>query len=422
MVQVQQSPIGRLVPRRAGARINEALADTRVVLVNGARQAGKTTLVTQIARERDMTWFTLDNPDTLAGVRRDPVEFVRLAPTMVIDEIQRYPDVLLPIKELVDCEFVPGRFLLTGSARVLGLRNLPDTLVGRMETITLWPLTQGEIGGTDDGFVDAVLSPNAELFHSSSLTRGDYITRLIRGGFPEAVARQGHRRRAFHESYLADLINRDVNQLSEIRHGPELRRLLNLVAARSGQILQPTSLANLLRISRPTVDHYLSLMEEMYLVARIPAWSRNTTSRTVRASKLAFVDSGLASAILRQDEATLARQESPLGGLLESFAAMEISRQLSWSDAGADIYHYRTKDKVEVDIVLETRDFKVVGIEVKATSTPRAEDFAGLRHLHNRTGDDFLGGYLLHTGPRTTSFGTKLRAVPLSALWETPAA
>ena len=418
MIKIPRSPIGRIVPRRAETRISEALADTRVVLVNGARQSGKTTIVSQVARNRTMAWFSFDSPDTLAGARRDPVEFVRLAPTMVIDEVQRYPDVLLPIKELVDSQFVPGRFLLTGSSRVLGLRNLPDTLIGRMETVTLWPLSQGEIDGTADGFVDTVLRPNAELFHTSELTRQDYIERVVRGGFPEAVAREGRRRRAFHESYLADLINRDIVQLSEIQHGHEMRRMLNLVAARSGQLLQPTSLANHLQISRPTVEHYLSLMEEVYLIVRIPAWSRNTTSRTVRAAKVEFVDSGLAAAALRQNEVSLASPSGQLGGLLESFATMEIARQLSWSDANAQMYHYRTKDGTEVDIVLETPDFRIVGIEIKATSTPRIEDFSGLRHLQARVGEDFLGGYLLHTGKSTTSFGPRLRAIPLSALWE----
>jgi len=288
-----------------------------------------------------------------------------------------------------------------------------------METVTLWPLSQGEISGTDDGFVDAVLTADGALFHSSGLTKTDYIERLVCGGFPEAVARSGRRRRAFHQSYLADLINRDVIQLSEIEHGREMRRLINLVAARSGQLLQPARLANLLQISRPTVDHYLNLLEEVYLMVRIPAWSANTTSRTVRAGKAALVDSGLAAAIANQNETSLARPDSPLGGLLEAFTAMEIARQLSWSETRAQMYHYRTKDGIEVDIVLETPGMQIVGIEVKANATPRTEDFAGLRHLQARAGGSFLGGYLLHTGPRTVSFGPKLRAVPLSALWET---
>ena len=421
MSKVPQSPIGRIIPRHAARCLADALSDTRVVLVNGARQAGKSTLVAQVANDRDMAWFSFDSPDTLSGARRDPVEFVSLAPRMVIDEVQRNPEVLLPIKELVDREFIPGRFLLTGSARVLGLHNLPDTLVGRMETITLWPLSQGEIDDQPDGFVDTVLGGNTDIRHESDLTRKDYIERIVRGGFPEAVAREGRRRRSFHDSYVADLINRDVVQLSEIQHGREMRRLLNLVAARSGQIMQPARLADLLQISRPTVQHYLSLMEEVFLIRLIPAWARNTTTRTVRTPKVALVDSGVAAAILRQDSSALARQDGLIGGLLEGFVTMEIARQLTWSDAAAEMYHYRTKDDVEVDIVLETSSFEVVGIEVKATSTPRAEDFKGLRHLQARTGTDFLGGYLLHTGTRTVSFGPKLRAVPISALWQTPA-
>ncbi|TQL66358.1 hypothetical protein FB381_0211 [Nocardioides albertanoniae] len=421
MVKVNQSPIGRIVPRHAESRLVEALSDTRVVLVNGARQAGKSTLVAQVARDRDMAWYSFDSPDTLNGARRDPVEFVNLAPRMVIDEVQRNPEVLLPIKELVDREFVPGRFLLTGSARVLGLQNLPDTLVGRMETITLWPLSQGEIDDAPDGFVDAILDPDTEIRHDSDLARRDYVERVVRGGFPEAVAREGRRRRSFHDAYVADLINRDVVQLSEIQHGREMRRLLNLVAARSGQLLQPAKLAALLQISRSTVEHYLALMEEVFLIRQIPAWARNTTTRTVRTPKVALVDSGVAAAVLRQNPDALARQDGELGGLLEGFVAMELARQLTWSESGAEMYHYRTKDNVEVDIVLETPAFEIVGIEIKATSTPRAEDFRGLRHLQERTGDDFLGGYLLHTGPRTISFGPKLRAVPISALWETAA-
>ena len=421
MSKVPQSPIGRIIPRHAARCLADALSDTRVVLVNGARQAGKSTLVAQVANDRDMAWFSFDSPDTLSGARRDPVEFVSLAPRMVIDEVQRNPEVLLPIKELVDREFIPGRFLLTGSARVLGLHNLPDTLVGRMETITLWPLSQGEIDDQPDGFVDTVLGGNTDIRHESDLTRKDYIERIVRGGFPEAVAREGRRRRSFHDSYVADLINRDVVQLSEIQHGREMRRLLNLVAARSGQIMQPARLADLLQISRPTVQHYLSLMEEVFLIRLIPAWARNTTTRTVRTPKVALVDSGVAAAILRQDSSALARQDGLIGGLLEGFVTMEIARQLTWSDAAAEMYHYRTKDDVEVDIVLETSSFEVVGIEVKATSTPRAEDFKGLRHLQARTGTDFLGGYLLHTGTRTVSFGPKLRAVPISALWQIPA-
>jgi predicted AAA+ superfamily ATPase len=399
--------------------VAEALGDTRVVLVDGARQAGKSTIVARAAVRHDMALTTFDNPDTLDGARRDPVEFVRLAPRMVIDEVQRYPEVLLSIKELVDREFVPGRFLLTGSARVLGLQRLPDTLVGRMQTITLWPLSQGEIDSSPDGFVDAILSPDAEIYHESDLTRGDYVDRVVRGGFPEAVARAGRRRRAFYDAYLADLINRDVIQLSEIRHGREIRRLLSLVAARTGQLLETASLASALQISRPTVDHYLSLLEAVFLMTRIPAWSRNTTTRTVKAHKAALIDSGIATAVLNHDAMSLTRPDAPFGALLEGFVMMEIARQLTWSDAAAQMYHFRTKDKVEVDLVLETPGFQIVGIEVKATSTPRAEDFSGLRHLQSRVGADFLGGYLLHTGPRTITFGPQLRAVPISAIWQT---
>lgn len=395
------------------------MADTRVVLVNGPRQAGKSTLVAQVAAERGMELITLDDPGARGAARDDEMGFVQRAPSMVIDEIQRMPELLLPIKAVVDQDFVPGRFLLTGSARVLGLRALPDTLVGRMETIELWPLSQGEIDGDPDGFVRAAFEHGPDLSHESDLDQGDYIERVVRGGFPAALARSGRRRGQFLRAYVADLVNRDVVQLSEIERGPQMRALIDMLAARSGGLLVPGKIASELAISQHTVNKYLYLLEEVFLIKQVPALIRNLGNRTTKTPKVAMVDSGIAAALLRQDEASLRRIGSPLGGLLEGFVTMEIARQLPLADIGAELFHYRTKDQVEVDIVLQTPDRQVVGIEVKASSTPKSDDFRGLRHLADRLGDDFRAGYVLHTGQRTLSFGDKLRALPISALWRT---
>lgn len=398
--------------------VNEALDDTRVVLINGARQVGKSTLVAQVAAERGMEWFTLDEPAVRNEAAADEMGFVRRADRMVIDEIQRMPELLLPIKAVVDQDFVPGRFLLTGSARVLGLRSLPDTLVGRMETIELWPLSQGEMQEAPDGFAEAVFTLGPAIDHSSDLSTSDYAELIVRGGFPEAVARSGKRRGTFLRGYVSDLINRDVAQLSEIERGADMRKLVDLLAAQSGGLLVPTQFSDRLAVVRKTVQHYLGLLEEVFLIKRIPAWSRNLSSRVTSTSKVAFVDSGVAAALLHQDERSLRRIGSPIGGLLEGFVAMEIARQLSWSDGEVRMYHYRTKDKVEVDLVLENHRGEVVAIEVKASSTPKGDDFRGIRHLAERLGDDLIAGFVLHTGERTYSFGPKLKAVPVSALWE----
>jgi predicted AAA+ superfamily ATPase len=349
----------------------------------------------------------------------DPTEFVAGADPLVIDEVQRVPELLLAIKEAVDADPRPGRFLLTGSARVLGLRGLPDALPGRMETIELWPLSQGEIEEKPDGFVDAVFALGSRLHHTSKESRVDYIDRITRGGFPEAVARTARRRERFLDSYVSDLINRDVIQLSEIERGPEMRALTRLAAARSGQLLVPAALGSELGLPQPTVKRYLGLLEEVFLVKRVPAWSRKLSSRAVATPKIAMVDSGVAANLLGLDAESLRRPGSPLGPLLEGFVAMEIARQLTWSQQRAELYHYRTKDKVEVDIVLENRQGQVVAIDVKAASTVKEEDFRGLRHLADRLGDELEVGIVFYTGQQTLPFGPRFRAVPISALWET---
>lgn len=338
---------------------------------------------------------------------------------MIIDEVQRAPELLLAIKEAVDIDSTPGQYLLTGSARVLGLRDLPDALPGRMETIELWPLSQGEIDGGPDGFIDAIFESGPDLRHDSDETRTGYVERVARGGFPEAVARTSRRREKFLDAYVSDLINRDVIQLSEIERGHEMRALTHLVAARTGQLLVAGSLAGDLGISQPTVKRYLSLLEELFLTKRIPAWSRNLGSRMVRHAKVAMVDSGIAANLLDLDVASLRKPAGPLGPLLEGFVAMEIARQLTWSRERAELYHYRTRDQVEVDIVLENRRGQVVAIDVKAASTVRADDFRGIRYLADRLGDDFLVGIVLYTGQQTLPFGPNFRAMPISAVWET---
>jgi predicted AAA+ superfamily ATPase len=413
------SPIGRILPRHASTIVDAALGDTRVVLVNGARQCGKSTLVAQIGATRGAEWRSLDRAATRQAAQFDPTEFVASTDTMIIDEVQRVPELLLAIKESVDADPRPGRFLLTGSARVLGLRTVPDALPGRMETVELWPLSQGEIDGQPDGFVDAIFDAGPELTHTSHETRAGYVERILRGGFPEALARTGARRERFLDSYVADLINRDVVQLSEIERGAEMRRLTRLLAARSGQLLVPAALGTQLGLAQPTVTRYISLLEEVFLIKRIPAWSRNLGARAVGTAKVAMVDSAIAANMLDQDAGSLRQPSGPLGPLIEAFVAMEIARQLTWSRQRAEMYHYRTKDKVEVDIVLENRRGHVIAIDVKAGSTVRAEDFRGLRHLADRTGDDLRVGVILYTGQQTLPFGPRLRAIPISALWET---
>ncbi len=407
-----------VVPRHAEALVTEALQDTRVVLVNGARQAGKSTLTRLIADSRPGTIVRLlDDAATLRAARDDPAGFVDYDRLMVIDEIQLVPELLSAIKVTVDLNPVPGRFLLTGSSRLLAMRTLPDALPGRMEVIELWPFSQGEMTGSPDRFIDAAFQHGPEIEHSSSLRRRDYLDRLVIGGFPEAARRAPRRRAAFFDSYLTTLIERDVLELASIERRGDLLKLLGLLAGRTGRLLVLATLAGQSGIPRTTLARYLELLASVFLIKSIPAWAPGQTKRAVGTPKLAFVDTGIACHLVGQDAARLGEPDGASGPMLENFAVMELARQLTWSEERGRLYHYRTKDKVEVDAVIETPDGRIVAVEIKAGSTVRTEDLAGLRNLATHTGDRFVAGYVLYTGQQTLSFGRKIKALPLDALW-----
>jgi predicted AAA+ superfamily ATPase len=407
-----------LVPRHAESLVTEALADTRVVLVNGARQAGKSTLTRLAAADRAGTVIRLlDDPATLRAAEDDPTGFVDHDGLLVIDEIQLVPELLRPIKVRVDLDPTPGRFLLTGSSRVLALRTLPDALPGRMEVIELWPFSQGEISGEPDRFVDAAFRHGPRIDHSSTMRRRDYLDRIVIGGFPEAVRRAPRRRTAFFDSYLSTLIERDVLELANIERRGDLLKLLGLLAGRTSGLLVPAALASQSGIPRTTLVRYLELLSSVFLIKSVPAWSSGQAHRAVGTPKLSFVDTGIASHLIGQDASRLGEPGGAAGPMMENFVVMELARQLTWSDERARLYHYRTKDKLEVDAVLETPDGRVIGVEVKAGATVRTEDLSGLRNLANVLGDRFTAGFVLYTGQQTLPFGEKIRALPADALW-----
>ncbi len=413
------------IPRRAARTVETALADTRVVVINGARQAGKSTLVRAITKNRaDVMERRLDRPTDLQGARRDPEAFVVHDGLLVIDEIQRAPDLILPIKARVDEDPRPGQFLLTGSARLLGLRSLPDALVGRSETVELWPFSQGEIDGQPDGFVDRVFKDDDDgddLGVGAGLTsRDDVIFRAVRGGFPEAVARDASRRARWFDSYVADLIDRDVTQLSEIQRRGDLERLVRLLASRMATTVQVENLARSLGVPKTTIDRYLALFEEVFLVKRIPAWSSSETGRAVHLRKVLFVDSGLGAHLSGRTPARVKRDDALAGPLVENLALGELARQLTWSATYAHLYHYRDRDGREIDAVLEHNDGRVVAIEVKAAASVNIGDFRHLDALARKIGDRLHRAVVLYTGDRTVPFGPRMSAVPIDALWQSP--
>lgn len=396
----------------------EALADTRVVAITGARQVGKSTLVKRVIRAMPGALERrLDRPTDLQAARGDPERFVRHDGLLVIDEVQRLPELMLAIKAEVDDDPRPGRFLLTGSARLLGLRSLPDALVGRMETIELWPFSQGEIERTVDDFIDRVFEDEPTLEPGGGESREGYAERLSRGGFPEAIRRDEGRRARFFSAYINDLIDRDVRQLAEIQRRDALQLLLKALAGRAGQLLSVDGLATDLRLSTTTVERYLTLLEEVFLIKRLPAWTASTTPRAVQMRKVLFVDTGLCAHLVGRTARRLLKDDTAIGHLLENFAIGELARQLEWSQTRATLHHYRTRDGNEVDAVLEAADGRLVGLEIKSGETVRTDDFASLRHLQQRVGDRFHLGVVLHTGTRSLPFGERLIAVPLDSLW-----
>lgn len=394
--------------------IEDALSDTPVMLIVGARQVGKSTLAVQIAEGR--AHLTLDDLSTLDAARRDPVGFVRTLPDRVlIDEIQRAPELLLPIKASVDRDRRSGRYVLTGSANVLTLPKVADSLAGRVSIQHLWPLSQGELAGTREDFAAVLFSDTTPGAH----TPDDLTERVLRGGYPEVVTRASERRRAaWFEDYLTTLIQRDVLDLSRISGTTELPRLLTLLAARAGNLLNNSDLARDANLNNVTLTRYTSLLRALYLVDTLPAWASNVGKRLIKAPKVFLPDSGLAAHLLGVSAERAAQHRALLGPLLENFVVGEIARQLGWSRVRARLYHYRTASNQEVDALLETPDGRVAGIEVKAAATVTAKDFGGLRALQQDVGARFQRGVVLYTGERVLPFGEKLYAVPFGALWQ----
>lgn len=409
----------RILERHLALAAASALTDTRVVAINGARQAGKSTLVHSLMKGRSGEERTLDDATTLAAARADPNRFVRHEGLLALDEVQRAPELMLAIKMAVDRSSDPGQFLLTGSARLLGLRKLPDALVGRMETLELWPFSQGEIDQRREGFIDAVFSDDVQLRADGGESREDYVERVTRGGFPEAVRREEGRRARFFAAYCGDLVDRDVSQLADIQRRDELHHLLKTMAGRAAQLLKNERVASDAGLPTTTLERYISLLEEVFLLKRVSPWRASTTERAVHMRKLLFVDSGLCAHLQGRTAKRLGRDDAALGPLLENFVLGELARQLGWAAIHATLHHYRTRDGVEVDAVLAAGDGRIVGIEVKSAETVRAEDFAGLRHLQTRVPERFHHGLVLYTGSKVLPFGARLLAVPIEALWRT---
>lgn len=408
-----------IYPRLAEPRVEAALADTPVVLIHGPRQSGKTTLARRVGEPRKYTYISFDDDVALASAKADPVGFVGDLPERAtLDEVQRVPWLFTALKIAVDRRRTPGRFILTGSANVLLVPKLADSLAGRMEIVRLHPLAQCELAGRTPRFLDALF---AGAFRTRSYERlgTGLAERIVSGGYPAALARPVPRRRmAWYRDYIETLVQRDVRDLARISVLDALPRLLALAAARTSRLFNVSDLASPFQVSRPTIRDYVTLLERVFLLELLPPWHSNRLSRLIKTPKLHVGDTGVACALLGLDTAALARDRTTFGQLLETFVVQELRRQATGEDQSVAFHHFRDRDGVEVDLVLERGANEVAGIEVKAAATVTATDFRGLRKLKDAAGLRFRAGIVLYDGETCTRFGEGYYAVPIRALWE----
>lgn len=407
--------------RNISDSVIEALADTPVILVNGARQTGKSTLCEKIVEEGAFQgkFVTMDDPATLLAAQKDPLGFLEdLGKHVIIDEVQRTPELFLPMKKLVDEDRKGRRIILTGSANVMMLPKVGDSLAGRIEIHNLWPLSQDEIEGKRSNFLNTLVNTD-QKFESSKLTWKDIAARMRVGGYPESIARSSaSRRNKWFADYLTAILQKDIRELANIEGLTEIPNILKLIATRVGSTINMSDISRLSGVKNTTLKRYVTLLEHIFLIVHVPAWTKNAEGEFVKSSKVYLNDTGLLNHLIGQEDDSFLEQRSNAGAYLENFILMEILKQLSWSELYLKPYHFSIQRGSEVDLVLEDRAGGLFGIEIKSAASLQDSDFNGLRKLSTLAGKKFKRGIVLYTGEQYLGgFGDNLQAVPISAVW-----
>ncbi len=407
--------------RHAQRELLDALSEARVTFIEGPRQSGKTTLARAVAAELGARYATLDDQLARETALDDPEGFVEHDGLLIIDEVQRGgDDLLLAIKASVDRDPRPGSFLLTGSTRFLTVPNISESLAGRVDLISLWPLSQGELLGARESFVDRLFTDTKSLLSAQPepLSRAELFERVVTGGFPEALARASRGRARWFESYVRTVVERDVAELVRVHRRDDLARLARFLASRTASEISISSLANELDVPRTTLTGYLPLLRAVFFCFSLPAWSRNVTSKAIKQPKLHLTDSGVAAHLLGATAGALgAAGATHAGALLETFVVSEVMRELGWAETRVTPHHFRDRDGIEVDLVLETADGRIAAVEVKAARSVGSRDLRGLRLLRDRLGERFVGGVVLCACDDVRSAGDRLCVAPVSLLW-----
>ena len=405
-----------MFPRHLEKSIQEALADTKVVVLNGARQSGKSTLVQSSEIVGNRRYLTLDDAVTLNAARADPTGFIAgLKGAVTIDEVQRAPELFLAIKAIVDRERTVGRFLLTGSANVLMLPGIADSLAGRIEILSLWPLSCRERAyNSVDNLADALVTGDIIGARLQTLNFEDMVTQVVSGGFPDAVARtQSSRRAVWFDNYVQTILQRDVRELANIEQLTEIPNLLQLLASRSASLLNFAEVSRSCGLPQSTLKRYFALLEMLFLVVRVPSWERNLAKRLIKTPKVFIPDTGLLCHLTGQSQASLFSKQNFTGKVIETFVLGELLKHIAFSALGLTLWHYRTQNNIEVDFLIEDRKGRLTGIEVKASATVDIKDFKGLIHLRDTEAKKFSHGYVLYAGHEVIPFSDRLWALPL---------
>lgn len=403
--------------RFLAGKLREALSDTPVVMINGPRQSGKSTLIKQVAMQ-DRKYITLDDVNLLDIARNDPIGLIRDANLLAIDEIQRAPELLLAIKKSVDEDRRPGRFLLTGSANIMTMPKVSESLAGRMETLHLLPLASSEIHFGKGQWLDFLFSGEiTKIISSPKQIKFDLDKQLIMGGYPEAIARKkSERRETWFAQYLEALITRDFQENDQIHKIEVVEKLLKIIAQMSGQLCNTTEIGSQIGIDAKTATKYISILERMFLVRRVPQWSANNYARVIKMPKIFFLDSGLQCSLMRINEDNLELERKKMGHILETYVFSELLKLISWAPKPYSVYTYRDKDQIEVDYIIEDNRNRIIGIEVKRSATVRADDFKGLKKIEKMAEASFLLGIVLYDGNEILPIGKKMWAIPISSM------
>lgn len=401
--------------------LKEILANSPVVLLNGPRQSGKTTIMELISTDLEMNYVSFDDIRYLAAARQDPIGFLAdMRKPVILDEVQRVPEILLPIKQDVDKHRIYGRYALTGSANPLLIPKLGDSLAGRMQILNLWPLSQGELTGIKESFIKDVFSTSFTQISPIAQDKKEIIRKFLLGGYPEMQMEKTTRQReSWCSGYINTILQKDVQDLARIEGLAHLPKLLQLLATRCAGLMNVAQLSRDCAIPVTTIHRYLQLLQTLFLTIQLPAWSRNLGTRLIKSPKIYLVDTAILSYLLEADEERLLAHSQMTGNIMENFIVAELHKQASWSEKRCQLFHFRTANGVEVDIVLENSAGKIVGIEVKSSETVRSDDFSGLRYLQNLVGENFIRGIVVYLGDKQIPFGEGMIAIPISRIWST---